>query len=77
MADLTYYVHHDAGGAERLYRRAIALKADGLYHAELARLLLDQNKHDEALAEANKAIALGYIESNPAFDRLGLKPQAS
>ena len=78
LGNLTYYVHHDAAGAEKLYRRAIALAPDeGIYHAELARLLLDQGKRAEALTEARAAIAQDYVDSkNEIFARLQLDPIA-
>lgn len=75
LADITYYVHGNAKAAEALYRRALSINDDGLYHAELARLLLDQNRRDEATSHAKKALALGYDDtSNPIFARLGLNP---
>lgn len=78
LGNLTYYVHHDAAGAETLYRRAIALAPDeGIYHAELARLLLDQGKRAAALTEARAAIAQDYVDSgNEIFTRLQLDPIA-
>ena len=75
LANITYYVRRDAAEAERLYRRAIALKWNGLFHAELARLLADQGRRDEAVAAANRAIALGYRDSsNPIWAQLDIKP---
>jgi tetratricopeptide (TPR) repeat protein len=74
LGDLTYYVHRDAAAAEKLYRRAIELENNGLYRVELARLLLDRGKRDEAMQEAKLAIAAGYTEDNDAFKRLGINP---
>ena len=76
LGNLTYYVHHDAAGAEKLYRRAIALApGEGIYHAELARLLLDQGNRAAALAEARAAIAHDYVDkNNEIFTRLQIDP---
>ncbi|HEX8236502.1 MAG TPA: hypothetical protein VF600_11135 [Abditibacteriaceae bacterium] len=78
LGDITYYVHHDAKGAEALYRKAISIYDDGLYHAELARLLLDTNRRSEAVTHTQRAITLGYTDtSNPIFGRLGIDPEPS
>jgi Tfp pilus assembly protein PilF len=76
LGDITYYVHRNAKGAEALYRKAISINDDGLYHAELARLLLDTNRRSEAIMHTNRAIALGYTDTcNPIFERLGIDPR--
>ncbi|MGI8757079.1 MAG: tetratricopeptide repeat protein [Acidimicrobiales bacterium] len=81
LGNLTYYVHRDAAGAEKLYRRAIALNSDlfndGYFRAELARLLLDTGRRDEAVKETMRAIESGYHDrNNEIFARLNLDPDA-
>lgn len=75
LGDITYYVHGDYMKAEELYRKAISIKDDGLYHAELARLMLDQGRHAAAVGRAKRAIELGYTDPiNPIWERLGIDP---
>ena len=76
LGNIHEFVKGDAAGAERLYRKAIALNpSEGFYHANLARWMVAQNRRNEAMAEAQKAIALGFEGPHPAFDQLGLNPQ--
>lgn len=58
--------------AESWYRKAIEANNDvGLYHGNLADLLFDTNRKDEALVEAKKAQKLG-LKDHPIFELLGL-----
>jgi tetratricopeptide (TPR) repeat protein len=78
LGEIACNVRGDAKGAEALYRKAISIYGDGLYHAELARLLLDTNRRGAAIKHTQRAIALGYTDtSNPIFDRLGIDPRPS
>jgi hypothetical protein len=45
-----------------------------MYHADLALSLLKLDRRDEALAEAKRAIDLGYKGPHPVFEALDLKP---
>ncbi len=65
--------HNDPVQGELLYRQAIKLApTNGTIRANLADCLYDQGRKDEALAEAKRALALGYQGSLPVFTALHL-----
>ena len=62
--------------AEEFYRKAIASNPqEENYHAYLAAALLSQNKREEAVRAARRAMELG-MEWSPVFDKLGLTAPA-
>ena len=75
LALLYYSRKKNYAEAEKLFRAATRIDAnDGLLHANLALVLLAQNRKAEAVAEAERAVALGYKGPHTIFDKLGLKP---
>lgn len=62
--------------AEAAFREAIKAKPDdGIPHANLAAALISQKRETEALAEAKRAIALGYKDKDSwVYKALGLTP---
>jgi tetratricopeptide (TPR) repeat protein len=71
LGDLYYFVHNDPKNAELLYRRAIASEPEaGHFYANLARLLENTGRHDEAAIEAKKAAQFGAESSHPGMSSL-------
>lgn len=68
-------MHKDNEKAEELYRRAVALKGDGLFYAQLARLLSDTGRKTEAEEQALIAMGLGCMDkTNPIWKDLDINP---
>lgn len=60
--------------AEDLFRNATQIRPNaGLYHANLAEVLFDTNRKEEAFVEAKKAQELG-VKEHDVYKKLGLKP---
>lgn len=66
---------NDYAQAETLMKQAIDIEpSEGLYHAEHAFVLLRLMRRDEAMAEAKKALALGYSKPHSVYKELGIMP---
>ena len=75
LGDLYQFRLNKIEEAAPCYRKAIESDPKNAYdHLALSGCLLALKQRDAALAEAKKAIELGYKLSNSVFEELGLKP---
>ena len=72
---VTLYWQARYRGAEEAYREAIRLDpTSATAYTFLTDALFKQNRREEAIVTAKKAIELGYDKNHPTFKELGVTP---